>query len=212
MYASHVPIISRAMLAEPKYFVRACMFAVLSARVQFRRVPEQVKELDRLGEKAPCLWGWKLDAYRFLMEHGARIHAAVIQEPEPEKALALLCEVPGLGIVKGAFVLQMLGHDVACIDVRNAKRDGINVEAFKTRGPRDKEQPAFLRKIARYVSLTFGKSEMLWDRWCNEVGADQGRSGELVSLVHVHCIIGRRGLGAGIRHASLGMDEITIPF
>ncbi len=49
MYAEHVPIINGAMRADLECFKRGVMFAILSARVQFPRVPGQCSELAKRG-------------------------------------------------------------------------------------------------------------------------------------------------------------------
>ena len=189
MYAQHVPILTAAMRAEPHVFERGVMFAILSARVQFGRVPGQCKELRQRGSEARCLWGWKFDAYTYLQQHSAEVFGGVAHQPDSAKALWCLTRIPGLGIVKGAFVLQMLGHDTACLDARNIAREGLNPRAYRSDGEARKSSPAFALKIERYLDATAGRSEELWDRWCNEVGPDYGMTGEECSFAHVKAIV-----------------------
>src|ERR1700693_6108781 len=105
MYASHVPIINGAMRADLETFKRGVMFAILSARVQFPRVQDQCTELAKRGPEANCLWGWKFDAYCYLQEHGKLVwQAATIGAGNARDCMENLCVIPGLGIVKAAFV------------------------------------------------------------------------------------------------------------
>lgn len=187
MYLDHVPNINAAMRHSPDLFCRGVMFAVLSARVQFVRVPEQMKELTKRGAKAQCLWNWKADAFRYLTKNKLQLWRDVCAANDPEAALKILCQIPGLGIVKGAFVLQMLGHDVACLDVRNIQREGLAPRAYRTDGV--KTGAAFERKVQRYVRQTFGRARELWDTWCREVADDYGMTAEDVSRLHLSAIV-----------------------
>lgn len=196
MYAKHVPIIEYAMRQDVDTFCKGVMFAVLSARVQFARVPEQCRELAENGQEARCLWSWKYDAYKYLEQHKATIWRAVCACPKTKiganHAIANLCRIPGLGIVKAAFIAQMLGHNVACLDIRNIQRDGRNPRAYRSDGEARKVMPAFTAKIARYVDETWGTAEHYWNTWCNEVGPDYGMTGEACSMEHVTAIVPKR--------------------
>jgi hypothetical protein len=190
MYADHVPIISGAMRSDLATFKRGVMFAILSARVQFHRVPDQCEELKRNGRDAACLWNWKFDAYCYLEANAEALHAAAIAARDAADCIKALCIIPGLGIVKGAFVAQMLGHDVACLDARNIQREGRNPRAFRTDGK--KQGAAFERKVTKYCNETRGRASELWDTWCNEVGPDYGMTGEACSLLHVTSIVPKK--------------------
>lgn len=186
MYANHVPIINSAMRADVDVFARGVMFAVLSARTQFVTVEAQLKELDERGAKARCLFSWKRDAYLYLKKHKLQIWRDTCAATDSEDALKILCQIPGLGIVKAAFVLQFIGHDIACLDVRNIVREGRNPRAFRTDGK--KIGAAFERKVARYVSETQGRAIELWDTWCGDVAETYKLTAHQVSEVHLRIV------------------------
>lgn len=193
MYKTDVPQINAAMRADYPTFCRGVMFSILSARVQFPRVPEQCKELKQRGRDAACLWGWKFDAYVYLREHGPKIWLDTCHARTSEDGLWILTRIPGLGVVKAAFVLQMLGHDIACLDVRNIEREGCNPRAYRSDGEARKGKEAFKRKIARYVADTSGRARELWDQWCTDVAADYGSTPKRISALHLTSIV-RPGL------------------
>jgi hypothetical protein len=191
MYSRDVPLINGAMRADFRTFKRGVMFAILSARVQFPRVPDQCAELAKEGAKAKCLWGHKFGAYQYIEEHGATLWHDVCNERDPEQALYILTRIPGLGIVKAAFILQMLGHDIACLDVRNIIRDGRDPRAFRS----DAKE-------------TRGKAEFYWDRWCEEVAKDYGSTAERISQDHVNAIVRK-----SLRDCPMPVTKATdIPF
>lgn len=187
MYAEHVPIIAHAMRADAATFKRACMFALVSARTQFVRVPKAMRDLDRDGDKSAHLWGWK--------------NVTLLPYYETREALKAVCLCPGMGIVKGAFVLQMLGHDIACLDTVNIAREGRNPRAYDSRGGLRKTKPEFFSKIDRYIADTHGKAQYYWDTWCDQQGEKYGMTGERISLMHVDAVVSKtlqRKAGAAI--------------
>jgi hypothetical protein len=188
MYAEHVPIIAAAMRSDLRVFKRGVMFALLSARTQFNRVPAQCKELEQRGAEAACLWGWKFDAYAYVEENAIQLQHDVSNAGNVGKGLWSITRIPGMGIVKGAFVLQMLGYPTACLDTRNIQREGRNPRAYRGEGAR-KNLPSFIRTIDRYIDDTYGRAEYYWDTWCNEVGPDYGMTGEQISKLHMTTIV-----------------------
>jgi hypothetical protein len=191
MYAEHVPIIAAAMRQEHSVFCRGVMFAALSARVQFPRVPDQCKELQMRGADASCLWGWKFDAFAYLQDHKNELYGQVATALDPARALWDITRIPGMGIVKGAFVLQLLGHDVACLDVRSIIREGREPRAYRSDGEDRKRAPAFCRKIDRYLADVSGKAQHYWDTWCKDVAADYNSTPNRISELHLTSIVPR---------------------
>ena len=190
MYRDHAPLIGVAMREDPEIFKRGCVFVILSIRTGINRLESQMDEVDELRAEASCLFGWKRRAYQHIRLRGnalwARVSAAYNagRDPHPDEAIRALLEVPGLGIVKAAFVAQLFGFDVACIDSRNAEREGRKRDAFKM--DKGATSPARLDKlITLYLSVTHGRAEEYWDAWCNYVALDYKLSGEEISAMHL---------------------------
>lgn len=196
MYRHHAPLIGAAMREDPEIFKRACVFVILSIRTGINRLESQMDEVDEQRASAPCLFGWKRKAYQHIQLHGRRLHAHLSAQAlavtignlsdleASREAIRTLLEVPGLGIVKAAFVAQLFGFDVACIDSRNAEREGRKREGFKM--DKGKTSPARLDKLlALYLSVTHGRAEEYWDAWCNYVALDYKLSGEEISAMHL---------------------------
>jgi len=184
MYLEHVPKIAAAMRADYPTFERGVMFAILSARVQFSRMPDQCKELERRSDKAGCLWSWKYRAYCELRERGLAMHGAMTCFTDPVDALEHITSLYGLGLVKGAFVCQLMGYDVACLDIRNVKREGLD-----QRGWEYEKNGRWRKHCERYVAATLGRAQELWDAWCTEVGPDYGMTPEACSQLHLDLIL-----------------------
>ena len=189
MYADHVPIIAAGMRNDPAIFMRGVMFAVLSARQPFGRIKETCTELEEKGQEAKCLFSWKLGSYLWMQEHYKKHWWNVIACNDPVDALVTVCQCPGLGVIKGAFVLQLMGWDVACLDTRNVSRENLPKRAWRSELLASKARPAFRRKCERYVAQTIGRAEELWNTWCNEVGPDYLMTGEECSKLHLTTIV-----------------------
>jgi len=185
MYADHVPQINAAMREDPEIFARGVMFASLSIRQPVENVPAYLDDLDRTGADSSYLLGMKRATYRHVMAHRQGLWADVcaVGLDRPQDAIARLLEVPGLGIVKSAFIAQFLGHDVACLDSRNVAREGRALRAWRTDGL----PPARLaRKVDAYCAETWGKAEFYWDAWCADVASARPRhTAQEISALHL---------------------------
>lgn len=192
MYKNHLPIIRDAVRADLEVFRRGCMFAVCSIRQPTINVPDQLGILFDGEEGENPLFGHKFAAYDYLMSaKGATLWAEVRDitwyRLTPTKAsceyiIGRLLDVPGLGIVKAAFIAQLMGYDVACLDARNVAREGRNPRAFRTDGKNPRQ---LATKVRMYVAETFGKAEFYWDAWCQDVAAAYNRTPEEISELHL---------------------------
>ena len=191
MYAEHVPQISAGMRASDDTFIRGILFAVCSIQQSIIRVPLQLRDID--GGNLSPLFGHKREAYDYLQDHGSKLWRQCTAETDfpyrPSCSIAViraLAQVPGLGIVKSAFVAQMLGHDVACLDTINVRREKRNPRMFRTDGK--KSGVAFERKVQKYVAETFGRAQELWDCWCIDRADFYDVTPEEMSAIHLEVI------------------------
>jgi hypothetical protein len=182
LYRDHVPQIAANMRASEKTFKRAVVFVLCTIRQKLTNIPAQMEAIDR-GDYTP-LWGFKMAGYDYLETHAQELHAQCLAATTAQDAIGVLCRVPGLGIVKAAFVAQLMGWDVACLDSRNVRRMGLAPRAWRTDGKAVKPE-----RIAAYVKATGGKARALWDTWCKEVADAYKSTPEAISALHVECIL-----------------------
>lgn len=185
MYQDHVGLLSVAMRHDPDIFFRGVTFAVLSIRQQFVRIRDQMAEVENASTKARALWGYKRGAYDFLRKNKCVLHRSVVSSQYAEDAIEHLTSIPGLGIVKSAFVAQMMGFDVGCLDSRNIVRLGLNPREWRTDGEERKQGAAFKRKVARYVDETSGRAEELWNDWCEDAAQVYKVTAQEISADHL---------------------------
>ena len=185
MYDEHNPKIAEGMRRDPETFIRGALFAVLSIRQPVIYVPDMLAEVDREGRNAQSLFGFKRDSFDYLQEHGTQVWDAVCGAKDARGAVYAATRVPGLGIVKGAFVAQLAGFDVACLDGRNLVRLGHDRDTWKVRGEKDKATRAFGKKLDRYLAQVEGRAREFWDDWCCDVAPRWKRTPQEISELHL---------------------------
>ncbi|MDR5726245.1 MAG: hypothetical protein RB191_02130 [Terriglobia bacterium] len=195
MYKTEMPVIRDAMRHDLTIFRRGFMFAICSIRQPTINVPDQLAILfDGVQDENP-LFGHKFDAWAWISDDGnaARLWRNLLalenyaDKLACEHAIACLLEVPGLGIVKAAFICQLMGFDVACLDARNIKREGRNPRAYETRGSKSGRKWS-AKTVARYVAETHGRAQEYWDAWCYDVAEAYGRTAQQISDLHLAII------------------------
>lgn len=189
MYARDCPRIAAEMRSDPVAFKRGVYFVICSIRQRIENVPDQLERVWA-GDWSD-LFASKRDAASYILEHGDALWDSVRDAPL-EAAILRLCDIPGIGIVKAAFICQLMGHDVACLDSRNVARLKLKPRAFATNGR--KTGKAHLAKVRRYLKATRGKSEIYWDDWCADVANRSSEYGTAELVSALHCAIIQRTL------------------
>ena len=187
MYETHVPYIASAMRQDADAFARGVTFALLSIQQMFVTVPKAMVDVEQNDTASRFLFGSKAGAYHFLMEHKVGLHAACVAATSPAEVIATVATIPGMGIVKAAFVAQLMGHDVACLDTRNIQREKRNPREYRSR--KDCSPRKFAKDIERYVRDTGGKAREYWDTWCTDVAKTYGMTPLAVSKLHLDCVV-----------------------
>tara|TARA_R110000822_G_scaffold55096_5_gene140395 strand:- start:1028 stop:1552 length:525 start_codon:yes stop_codon:yes gene_type:complete len=168
---------------------RAMLFAVLSIQQPIIAIPGQLEEYEERGADSAGIWGHKLEAAAWIEDNYKRIWSlARSADTTPAELIWAIIEAPGIGIVKGAFIAQLAGFDVACLDSQNAKRLELDVNAFRTRGGANKRSAACLRRLLQYVSETSGTARTMWDDWCAYVAPIHKRTAFEISALHLAII------------------------
>ncbi len=169
-------------------------FVVASIREPFPRMRNIMRDIRQRGAASGFLWGFKRVSFEHVQEHKQRYFdcwRAMVDrgEASAETVTHMFTGVPGLGIVKAAFVAQMLGYNVACFDSRNMQALGFG---HGDRPWRTDGRKISLAKVTRYVAATreTGGAAYWWDQWCTS--HPWAKLGNDVSLTHAQIIIGAR--------------------
>lgn len=171
MYANHQPIIQAYAHSSPQALATVCAMAILPIRRPFFDIPADTDDWrDGRAEENGVLYGWKSGAVEYINRNADAIawHCGVAMlHGGPDSLVEYLATLPGLGLVKGGFVAQMVRGVSGCVDSINAALFGIGRKTFdntvKPRSPATRE-----RNVIKYNALVerLGGTETLWNEWC----------------------------------------------
>ncbi len=200
MFKRHQPPIAAFGQASPENMARVLQFVLLTIRMHLRTVPKSMAEVDKVGAKARALWGWKREAWEHIQANSVNIYSeamALAAIPDPVEAerqlLAHFAMLPGFGVVKSGFAVQLLFGLGGCLDTHNVERYRLNAQKFKDL-KRLKTWAARYKQIDYYQKLLhkLGGAEKLWNSWCAYVAEKEAgySSPEYVSELHSIAILG----------------------
>jgi len=172
MFAKHqVKIMKWAMKNADNIFLLILMVS-LSIRQPWAVIGKQLQDVQANGSNSKYLFGSKKDLYFHVMENKQAIFQLLKDTkagniPQAE-CLYQLTKIPGLGLAKAGFVMQLSIGMAGCIDSHNVTMFGVNPNALKM--GKVKAEKA-LEKAKMYLDLCekLGGTEFLWDNWCNFV-------------------------------------------
>lgn len=195
MYERDMPKMRALALASPEGLVDTIAFVLCTIQMPLQGVKKQLADVRNQGVRSQYLFGSKRAGYAYALLHARVLHAAVlaaVQTDDAVGAINVLSSVPGLGLVKAAFVAQIVGLPVACLDTHNLRKLGLAENAFrlsKTIGPALKRA-----KIEAYVNVctSTGGAAHWWNSWCAFVAGSrfnkQLPTADAVSAYHVECL------------------------
>ena len=179
--------------------VPVVLFVLTTIQAGLSTCKGQIDDVNELGAGSRFMWGLKGDGLEYAKANDGFLYGKIKHIEQTfgldsidgcVEAIELFLNVPNLGMVKAAFVAQMFGFNVACIDSHNLKRLGLSANAVKL----GKVKPATRRaKIADYVKMTqIQGSAFWWNSWCDYVAGNRANkaldNGDIVSRYHVECV------------------------
>lgn len=199
MFAEHNPIIGAWARESASNLEAVFMFVTATIQQPIEQVPAILADYRAHGPASKYAWGWKSEALAHYAAHRETIYGdlmAIYKGVQDESGrevalLAYLANLPGLGLVKGAFVAQLAFGVGGCMDSHNMKRFGVNAARFSASAFKNLRTPqARVARIAEYCELVreVGGGPALWDSWCEYVASLRpGRwaNGHAVSKLHV---------------------------
>tara|TARA_R100001126_G_scaffold98989_1_gene73928 strand:+ start:2376 stop:2960 length:585 start_codon:yes stop_codon:yes gene_type:complete len=194
MYKRDQYEIQRVCESDPKCTREAMSFVSRSIRNHFSRLSKITDEERSLGIQAPSLkQKIKRDAFEYIHANYKQLHKDIF---DPDLSLAekilSVSSIPGIGIVKAGFVLQLCIGKVGCLDTHNLRMFGFSDSAFKF--SKTTTRNTALAKARLYIETCekLGGSEFLWDNWCEFIAAKYPKhftSADQVSQMHVDLIV-----------------------
>lgn len=194
MYRTHQPIIADFAAQSPEHFFQVLSFVLLTINQHFEIVPALVADVQKHGLESKRVSRLQRRALCAMAYNAPYLHD-VYQSIDDEQLIHELIYLPGLGIAKSAFVVQLLrtGSHVGCLDRHHLRAMGLKEKLFQ--GYRSLKEESLIQRIRAYCALcrASGGAEVLWDRWCTTLALlrpKSFKSAEDVSSLHVRCIVG----------------------
>lgn len=167
---------------NPDKLMAVGVMVLLSIRMQWVGVGNQMASVAKYGADSPCLWGFKLKGYEYLLTHKVELYAKVRDYRAGRCTTADLMremiKVPGLGLPKAGFMCQLVVGTSGCLDMHNIERFGLDPKVWRVRSLKKlSAQTAEIDdKIQLYLSLVklCGGTAQLWDEWCHYLNDNVG--------------------------------------
>lgn len=202
MFDTHQYEIGRYARYDARNMFRVITFVLCTIQQQLNIVEECMEDIDHEDAASIYLWGWKREAFMWYRDNKDQVYRTAMDiydaHPDPSIArhelLKYFASLPGLGLVKGGFVIQLCFGLSGCIDRHNVKRFNIPAGRFKAfrykNAKTNKTRNAIVREYHAIVDRCGGTAS-LWDTWCNYLAAKTPsiyKNGYAVSKIHMDAI------------------------
>ena len=194
MYKRDQKVISMLSKNEPTFTREVMVFALTSIRNHTYKLPVYMNEIKKRGSKAKLFNNAsRKKGWLYIRQNYKTLHTTIHDTNlTVEEKLAVLTDIPNIGIVKAGFILQMCIGEVGCIDCHNANLYGVDLQKFKL--STTARLATKLRKAKEYTELCekAGGSEKLWNNWCAFIAEQyptKFNSKDDVSRLHVDTIV-----------------------
>ncbi len=209
MFKKYNPLINEYMQTDHLHMRDGIIAVVMTIKMPHWMWPKMMEDYRQNGGMSQYLFGFKRETYKYLHRHSAELYddlmrlwrtpkkelGGTVQSKDGEMMMRLL-DVPGLGLAKAGFVMQMMFGRVGCMDVHNVRRL-YKVNVADVTFSKSAKLETKKKKVMNYVSLFTGArtTEKIWDSWCEQVMWNQcnrGRfsSADEVSRLHLTVLTG----------------------
>lgn len=186
MFSTVNPRINEYMQRDHDSMRQGILFVVASIKTPFYMMARQMEDIKRNGADSKYLWGFKKDTFKYLAEHSSDLYDELMDHYQQKyqgqwtgyplklerdrRMMLILTDVPGLGLAKAGFVMQLMFGRVGCIDVHNTRRL-TSVSAKDLVLCSKASDKIKYKKIDKYINICKGynNSERLWNKWCDQV-------------------------------------------
>jgi len=179
MFDEHQTKIGRYARQGPDEMARVYTFVLATIQQSLWMTPDIMQSIDREGIESRYLWGFKYDAYEYLVDNQRQIYDNAMDiysgyaspEVQEQELLYYFASLPGLGIVKAGFMVQLCFGMAGCIDTHNLSMYGICPNKFKAsrfKAAKDKTKRLIMLQYLTVIDSEGGCGSF-WDRWCEYV-------------------------------------------
>ena len=165
-----------------RFLIAIIEFVLSTIQMPISRAILDAEAIRRDGSNASCWFGSKANGSRWIRANWKplsrklkKIKRGIRANPGLEKELLIeaiveVMKCDGLGIAKSAFVLQLCGFNMACLDSHNLAKLGLDEAYFRVNKKAISDRKLF-EKIGEYVEIyqREGDARYWWNTWCEHV-------------------------------------------
>lgn len=188
MFLIHQSEIQKFAAASDENTFKVLRFVQVTIQQRFDSVPKMIEELNTTGS-VKRLTGRQRDAIEVYSTQRKIVRAKIFGSDSVLEKLLFVASLPGFGLAKAGFVLQLCIGRVGCLDVHNLRKFNLKASAFTLR-PGSKQNVVKAEKYINFCENVVGTAH-LWDQWCQFIAAKYLTvyvDAEHVSRLHVDCI------------------------
>lgn len=169
-YREVQPTIAKYARGSAEGMLDVLTFVYLTVRQPIESLPAAFADVRKRGGASVYLWGKKRAAFDYLQGNSEQIFLDLQKLETTLERLVYVATLPGFGLPKAGFVLQLVWGEAGCLDTHNLTRYGIPWNSDKAR-IKGRKRDTQLRKAESYLKLCegLGGPEILWDSWCQYI-------------------------------------------
>jgi len=194
MFERDQALIAEYAQASPENMAGVYRFVLATIQQPLEQVGEIKADFEEKGEASRYAFASKRTALQWLADPANvdSMYAIAMARKEAgrDALLAVFAELPGLGIVKAGFMVQLCFGVSGCLDTHNMKRLDINPNRFaaaRYKGAKTEATKQAIRDEYHAAVDRLGGCEALWNSWCDYVATlrpAKWESGDVVSRYH----------------------------
>ena len=176
MYQLHNPMVRQFSQQSARNLELTIAFVFSTIREKTDRLPRYMIEYRKRGKNSSWIWGNKIAGVKYIKKHREQLYTDMMKIIRAKKKdmdldlMMLFIKVPGLGLPKAGFVVQLVAGKAGCMDIHNIRKylKGMPPSWMSTCG---NSESTIRTKAIKYLSLTkkIGGSKTMWNNWCTHI-------------------------------------------
>ncbi len=188
MFSTDQPKVAKIARSSTEGFAKVAGFAIASANQKFYSMGEICDSIAKDGADSVYLARHQREGLTQVLDYDPFIHHEITKwQGDPARwenvAFRRFLTIPGLGLVKAGFLIQLTLGRIGCLDTHNITKYGIKPSVVAWR------KYYTWKHVDNYINTcrNLGGAEYLWNTWCAGIAnryPDKFASPSAVSSYH----------------------------
>ncbi len=199
-FEAHQPKIGAFARRESDNFADVFRFVIATIQQPLSMTPDIVRDFKAEGSSSRFAFGHKATALDYIDENAGLVYDTAMYISHVERnctghngsaaLLSYFASLPGLGLVKGGFLAQLVFGEIGCLDSHNIARFGLNQNTFAAARFKNAKRTATRQAVVgQYLKLieACGGCALLWAEWCEHVAQRDDFYDDAAHVSRLHC-------------------------